>query len=66
YIVDTAAGKVVRELEPERDERVVVVGGRVLRASLGWTTPHRVSALLRSLAWPGAAVGPAGPPVCGP
>ncbi|WP_239083650.1 PQQ-binding-like beta-propeller repeat protein [Asanoa ishikariensis] len=31
FIVDTAAGQVVRELEPERDERVVVVGGRVLR-----------------------------------
>jgi len=31
YVVDTAAGKVVREIEPERDERVVVVGGRVLR-----------------------------------
>ncbi len=31
YVVDTAAGTVVREIEPERDERVVVVGGRVLR-----------------------------------
>ncbi|GIF77092.1 hypothetical protein Asi02nite_66100 [Asanoa siamensis] len=31
FIVDTAAGQVVRELTPERDERVVVVGGRVLR-----------------------------------
>lgn len=31
YVVDTAEGQVVREIEPDRDERVVVVGGRVLR-----------------------------------
>jgi len=31
FVVDTAAGRVVQELAPERDERVVVVGGRVLR-----------------------------------
>jgi hypothetical protein len=31
YVVDTAEGRVVQDLTPERDERVVVVGGRVLR-----------------------------------
>ncbi|MDG4822470.1 PQQ-binding-like beta-propeller repeat protein [Asanoa sp. WMMD1127] len=31
FVVDTAAGQVVREITPERDERIVVVGGRVLR-----------------------------------
>ncbi|GAA1880395.1 hypothetical protein GCM10009687_55840 [Asanoa iriomotensis] len=31
FVVDTAVGQVVRELTPERDERLVVVGGRVLR-----------------------------------
>lgn len=31
FVVDTATGRVVQDLEPERDERLVVVGGRVLR-----------------------------------
>jgi outer membrane protein assembly factor BamB len=31
YVVDTAAGRVLQEMTPERDERVVVVGGRALR-----------------------------------
>jgi hypothetical protein len=30
HVVDTTAGRVVREIEPDRSDRVVVVGGRVL------------------------------------
>jgi hypothetical protein len=31
HVVDTTSGTVLRELEPDRDDRVVVAGGRVLR-----------------------------------
>ncbi|HEX5541074.1 MAG TPA: hypothetical protein VFX60_05860 [Micromonospora sp.] len=31
YVVNTATGQLVRELKPDRQERIVVVGGRVLR-----------------------------------
>jgi outer membrane protein assembly factor BamB len=31
YVVDTAAGRVLQEMTPEREERIVVVGGRALR-----------------------------------
>jgi hypothetical protein len=31
HIVDTTSGTVLRELEPDREDRVVVAGGRVLR-----------------------------------
>jgi hypothetical protein len=31
YVVDTTSGSVLRELEPDREDRVVVAGGRVLR-----------------------------------
>jgi outer membrane protein assembly factor BamB len=31
FVVDTAAGRVLQEMTPEREERIVVVGGRALR-----------------------------------
>jgi outer membrane protein assembly factor BamB len=31
HVVDTPAGRVVRELQPDREDRIVVAGGRVLR-----------------------------------
>jgi outer membrane protein assembly factor BamB len=31
YVVDTTSGSVLRELEPDREDRMVVAGGRVLR-----------------------------------
>jgi outer membrane protein assembly factor BamB len=31
YLVDTAAGRVLQQLKPERDQRVAIVGGRALR-----------------------------------
>ncbi|HEU5107216.1 MAG TPA: PQQ-binding-like beta-propeller repeat protein, partial [Micromonosporaceae bacterium] len=33
HVVDTTSGTVLRELDPDRDDRVVVAGGRVLRIS---------------------------------
>lgn len=31
YVLDTAGGRVLQEMEPARDERIVVIGGRALR-----------------------------------